>query len=64
MIDPEALAKFIAARRANENYRQRAREGWEYKGALEIDAGAQVREDERGAWVAAWVWVDNAKEMT
>lgn len=40
----------------NEYYRQQARE-MEDEGALEFDDVPDVSETDRGAYVAAWVWI-------
>lgn len=46
----------------DEQYRQAARDDWA-SDDLEIDEGAPVeRNDEQGAWVQAWVYV-NSEEV-
>jgi len=42
----------------DELIRSAAKSRWEEDGGLEIDEDAIVSDSERGAYVAAWVWVD------
>jgi hypothetical protein len=48
----------------NGQYRKLAKTTYEHKGVLEIDTNASVSRDDEdaGAYVQAWVWVENPGE--
>ena len=46
-LTPERRNDYIAA----------AKDSYEEEGRIEIDEGADVSDSEKGAYVAAWLWV-------
>jgi hypothetical protein len=61
----EAMAQEATERRTitDEEYRQLARKKWQDEGECEIDRNAVVSvSEDNGAYVQAWVWVDDPPE--